>query len=480
MRLIDTRVQSEDPDRITEIDCPTGGAYRCRDDGAWTVEFIGKEAAELLRLPYSATGHSLLQCVAESDREQARKALLRSRAAGESYRFCFRLPGDGDVGDQWILDTGFWLEQPQGPLIRAGFLTDLSTCTSSPNATSATERLLLRTVGRWQDAALVVDPVRRTVLACNRAVETVFGYTPDELIGSHTRAIHLDDDTFRQFAHRIQPELEATGRSRLEFPLRRKDGTRIEADIAITAFEDRNWGSAWLGVMRDITAHKRDQEAVRELARHLQSAREQERDCIARDLHDQLGSALMLLALDCKQVKDHLDEESVEAHRHLDQMRIRIRDASDTMRRVVSYLRPPLLDRLGLAAAVESHITQLCERTGLRCRLQVTGADAAPRDPESEIAVFRIIQEALTNVVRHAAANAADVYLRYDSERWRLEVCDDGTGFQPEKVDATTAFGLRGMEERARHFQGSLEIDSRPGAGTCVRAEMPTTGAKEP
>lgn len=474
MRLIKNGAQSDHADRATELGCLPGGAYRCRDDAAWTIEYLGRATSQLLGFPYPAEGRSLLRRVAPEDRDRAQEALTRARTAGGSYRFCFQLDEAGPHARR-ILDTGFWLPQPHGPVIRTGFLADTTSCTATAGGASETERLLLRTFGRWQDAALVVDPVHRGVVACNQAVEAVFGFAPEELIGANTALIHLDPRHQAEFARRVRPELETTGRARLEFPLRRKDGTRIEADIALTAFEDPAWGPAWLGVVRDITANKRDQEAVRELAAHLQRAREQERECIARELHDQLGSALMLLALDCEQIEDSLDRASEDTHRHLETMRSRVREASDTMRRVTSYLRPPLLDRLGLQAAVENHVAQVVQRSPLDCKLRVHGAEDAPREPDIEIAIFRMVQEALTNVLRHAQAKRTEIDLRYEDQAWILEVTDDGAGFDPQQVDATKSFGLRGMEERARHLRGTLELESRPENGTRLRARVPVT-----
>lgn len=212
---------------------------------------------------------------------------------------------------------------------------------------------------------------------------------------------------------------------------------------------------------------------LRELAGFLQGVREEERTRIARELHDELGQALTALRIDLGWLRGKCgiagEQASTAAERVAAALAV-VEHSIVSLRRISEDLRPAMLDSLGLAAAIEHHVTQFSQRNGIPCQLWMNREEFdLPGDLAT--AVFRIVQEALTNISRHAAATTASVAIEAGASEIRLTVSDDGRGF-----DATTpkkTFGLLGMRERVALLGGRLEIDSVPGQGTRIAGSLP-------
>ncbi|HEX2204682.1 MAG TPA: ATP-binding protein [Longimicrobium sp.] len=213
-------------------------------------------------------------------------------------------------------------------------------------------------------------------------------------------------------------------------------------------------------------------ERLREVAARALNAAEEERKRIARELHDETAQMLAALLIRIRVVRGARDPGAVDAL--LEDMRREVGQALEGIRRFARGLRPPALDELGLVPALESHLRQLEEIAGLRITLDAAPlGDALP--PEAELALYRIVQEALSNVVRHAHATRADVRIEAEDGRAVVTVEDDGHGFEPGRVMSREGggLGLFGMNERAAYLGGRVEVTSAPGAGTRVRAEIP-------
>jgi PAS domain S-box-containing protein len=234
------------------------------------------------------------------------------------------------------------------------------------------------------------------------------------------------------------------------------------------------------GVTIDVTERLRAEEELRrsreqlsDLSAHLTGVREAERAAIAREIHDELGQALTALRMDVSWLRSHLREPAPATLEKLAGMDGLIEDTISRARRICSELRPGILDDLGLAAAVEWQAQEFERRTGVRC--EVTSSLAAERlDRELSTALFRILQESLTNVARHAQAARVRVDLRQEGGRVVLEVADDGRGAAAgAQVGGRRSLGVLGMRERARHLGGWLNFTSAPGKGTVVQAAIP-------
>jgi signal transduction histidine kinase len=207
------------------------------------------------------------------------------------------------------------------------------------------------------------------------------------------------------------------------------------------------------------------------LATRLQHAAEAERAALARELHDELGALLTASRMDIAWVRGRLGAEHAALHERLGRVVHHLDQGMVTKRRIVEGLRPSTLSTFGLATAARQLSEQVSERAGWRLDLDLPAAD--PRLPDSiEIALFRVLQESLTNAARHAQARRLRVRLECDALECRLEVEDDGTGFDPRAI-RREAQGLFGMRQRAESCGGRFEVRSAPGRGTLIHAVLP-------
>ncbi|HLP18537.1 MAG TPA: PAS domain S-box protein [Bacteroidota bacterium] len=321
----------------------------------------------------------------------------------------------------------------------------------------------------------------------NPAAVRLLGKTSaDELLGKHFLDFVPEEfrDAIKVRSTEIECENEGHGGLTLTYVTESGEKLYYESVGARTTY---NGKPARQIVIRDITGHKhveadleRSREELRELAAHLQSAREEERTSIAREIHDELGQDLTGLKMDLALLED-LVIEHVKAP-ELNEMTDRIQSMSDllnqtvhSVRKIISELRPVLLDKLGLSAAIEWQAEEFQSRTGIVCECYLTADDTSfPRDCAT--AVYRIFQESLTNVLRHAEATRVTVSFGRDESGFELEVRDNGVGIDRDAPSKTKSFGLIGMRERAHMFSGSVEILGTPGKGTTVRLVIPDSG----
>jgi PAS domain S-box-containing protein len=237
------------------------------------------------------------------------------------------------------------------------------------------------------------------------------------------------------------------------------------------------------GFLLDITESKSAEEErerarlqLRELAAHNQVIREEERVYIAREIHDELGQALTALKLDLAWMSGRLAKSSEELlieplQDKVHGMEQMITRTLQTTRRILSALRPPLLDELGLRAAIEWHAEDFAKRLGVRFTLNIGPIGTIPE--AAGIAIFRAFQEMLTNVARHARASRVKVTLQQSTSELLLQVEDNGRGIPPGRLSGAQSFGLLGMRERAWMVGGQLEILSTEGQGTTVKLIVP-------
>jgi len=240
----------------------------------------------------------------------------------------------------------------------------------------------------------------------------------------------------------------------------------------------------WYGVSTDIEDLKRAEkrikatsEQLRALSARLHLAKEEEDIRVAREIHDEMGSTLTSLRWEL----ERMDKSIAEANdcAQLQDLSPRIKDMMrltdltiNTMRRVASELRPSILDDLGLVAAIEWQADQFQERTGILCRCDCS-SDCFPFDPEQSTAIFRIFQEALTNVMRHANATAVAVSLQEESGEFVLTISDNGRGITKNEKSATLSLGILGMRERAHLIGAKLDINGLEAKGTVISVRLP-------
>ncbi len=217
---------------------------------------------------------------------------------------------------------------------------------------------------------------------------------------------------------------------------------------------------------------RESEENLRALTARLQSAVEEERTRIAREIHDELGQALTGIKMDLAWVTDRLPKQPRTLVTKMKSVFRLIDGTIQSVRRIATGLRPEVLDEAGLAAAVGWQARDFQKRTGIRCRLELP-ADGIALDRERSTATFRIFQEILTNVARHANATKIDIALQLDGNALTLKVEDNGKGIANTVVDRSQSLGLLGMRERASLFGGKIDIAGTPGQGTRVVVSIP-------
>jgi signal transduction histidine kinase len=224
---------------------------------------------------------------------------------------------------------------------------------------------------------------------------------------------------------------------------------------------------------RRVEEHlRKSEENLRALAAHVQSVREEEWTRIAREIHDELGQALTGLKMDLTWVANRLPEDRRELAERTKSMFGLIDDTIQSVRRIASRLRPEVLDNLGLIAAIEWHAGDFRKRTGIRCKISAPSETPA-LDRERSTAAFRIFQELLTNVARHANATRIDVTMRVDSVALVITVEDNGKGIAESAINDSKSLGLLGIRERVLPFGGTIEITGFRDKGTQVKVSIP-------
>lgn len=232
------------------------------------------------------------------------------------------------------------------------------------------------------------------------------------------------------------------------------------------------------GIMTNITESKHAQESIhrsreqlRQLSSHVEKVKEEERAHMAREIHDDLGATLTAAKIDLAYIRNRLPREIAELRGKTEAMDALLDEAIDTTRRLSRRLRPLILDH-GIGAAIEWQARDFASRTNIECKLLGIAEDLQ-LDSELSTALFRIFQEALTNIARHAGATRVDVELIADSETVVLMVRDNGCGLNPEDILKPTSYGLRGMRERVEYLGGEIEIGDNRGGGTRIEVSAP-------
>ena len=269
-----------------------------------------------------------------------------------------------------------------------------------------------------------------------------------------------------------------------ETVLKRKDGSDIHVEInASTVSYQGRPGD--LVLVRDITERKQAEEALkasrdqlRQLSTHLEAVREEERTSLARDIHDELGQVLTALKIDLAWLSKKLladQEPLLEKTRSMSKL---VDMTIQKVKGISTGLRPGLLDDFGLAAAIEWQAGEFQKLTGTRIEISPKPEDIALNRDRSTT-LFRVFQELLTNVARHADATKVKVSLTEEDDKIVLRVTDNGKGISKEQISNPRAFGLLGIRERVRFWQGEFKISGAPGKGTTAVVSIPLANTEE-
>jgi PAS domain S-box-containing protein len=337
------------------------------------------------------------------------------------------------------------------------------------------------------DAVITVDGQQK-ILLFNRAAESVFRCRRDEALGAP-----LERFIPQRFHGVHRSHVEKFGKTGVTSRRMgdtttlwalRADGSEFPIEAAISQASDGGQ-RYYTVILRDITLRKqseddlrRSQQELREISARVLEAREEEKTRIARELHDELGQLLTALKMDLAWLRERLPEGDAEAAGKAVQMHALLEQTVSSTRRIAADLRPLMLDDLGLAEAAGWLVDDFSRRSGIRCEMQMSG-DGAFEQVEGSIAtaVYRALQESLTNIARHSGAKNAWIVLAIDNGLLQLEVEDDGSGIAMEDLAKVRSLGLKGMRERVSYLGGVLDIARAPRGGTRLRARMPVRAA---
>lgn len=313
------------------------------------------------------------------------------------------------------------------------------------------------------------------IIDANQAMIDLFEYPLDGILGHSASEFFYDYSEYEAFIY-IAGETGAV--SDFECRLKSKTGKIMDVQITLTKYDyEREQGGGYQGIIRDITQYKlyfeellRSRQELRNLTSHIESLREKERTDIAREIHDVLGQSLTALKIDLSWMRKKIDTSEKELVEKTAVMDGLINDIIATVRRLSAYLRPGILDDLGLAAAIEWQSEEFRKRTGLTCRVS---CEEIPELPEGKaVALFRIFQESLTNIIKHSNADSVDISLVKTDDTIDMIIKDNGRGFKSENLANRGSYGIIGMRERVKSFNGILDISGTEN-GVSVHVQIP-------
>jgi PAS domain S-box-containing protein len=422
------------------------------------------------------TGYSMRELLGKNcrmlqngDRDQPGVAELRSALQNnrEAHAVLRNYRKDGSL---------FWSEiyispihDQQGRITHyGGVQIDVTQRVQMEYALGTSEATLRSIFNNVSDAIIIIDE-NGIITKLNPSARRLFGYSSEELIGHSINKLMPEPDRSRHDTyikkHFTDGKASILDTRREVYGLK-KDGTVFPMELGVSKFHV-DQSDFFIGTAHDITERKRAEAASRDLSGHLETAREEERTRIAREIHDDLGSLLTALKMDLSWLNKQLPSDLSLCHDKITIMNRLLGDAIGSVRRIIADLRPSILDHLGLLAAIDWKLDEFSGQNGIQCALTVP-EDNIVMDENKDIAVFRILQEALNNIALHSAATKVTVDVATDANSLSMTITDNGRGMTKAQMDKPGKYGILGMHERARHLGGKVTITSQPGKGTVL------------
>jgi len=428
-----------------------------------------------------ASPKNWVDAIHPDDRKHALESALTKQATGEYDEIYRIIRPDGSI--RWIQDRAFPIRDASGQIYRiVGIADDITKRKQAWDALGESEARKRAIMQAALDGIITIDHEGR-MIELNSAAEKIFAHSRSKLIGENV--MEVVPVSFRPwFQHGLTNcfagDKGPSQGSRIEMPALRADGSRFSAEFTITRI--RLTGQPMFTLyIRDITQHKRAEAELRSLPQRIIKAQEAERSRIAQELHDGINQLIASVKMRLRKVEGSLPDLKPAAREILarcDRLLVKVLEEN---RRIAHNLRPTDLDNLGLTAACTSFCNEVQLRTNLQFQCRITSSSQR-LSPTAELHLFRIVQEAVNNIEKHAKAKSVKLQLRFQNDSVTLKIQDDGQGFDAKTLKAVKkirhGLGLTNMRERALSLGGTYEIKSTPGRGTTVNVSVPLTVAQ--
>jgi PAS domain S-box-containing protein len=460
-----------------------GYAYRCKNNREWAMEFASEGILPLTGYAPSdfIDGKIVIgELIHPDDRGPVWDTVQAALLEKKPFQLIYRLRTA--YGEKWAWEQGRGVFSSAGELLfLEGFVTDMTERKQVEEVIrQSNERFHLATRAT-NDAIWDWDLVTNAVWWTEN-FQTLFKY----------KSVNMQS-RFDWFSERLHPEdrepvlsdvLAAIARGEEfwsgEYRFLRGDGTYATIlSRGYIVHDEKEKPVRMIGAMMDITERKRaedelqkSREQLRDLSAHLQSRLEEERTRIAREIHDEFGQVLTVLKMELSWLQKRFSGKQQTWREKVQSMSKLIDAAIQTVRKTATDLRPGILDDLGLTAAIEWQAQEFEKRTGIPCRWNVVPEDIVV-DPDRSTALFRILQETLTNVARHAKASQVNIRLMEKDHSLVLDVTDNGTGITENQATDSKSLGLLGIRERVRLLGGNVTFLGEEGKGTEVHVQLP-------
>jgi len=333
------------------------------------------------------------------------------------------------------------------------------------------------------NAILAASPVgiglirNRIIVTANRAMDRIWGYQNGSLVGKSTRVLYSDDEEYHRVGQEFYSEMEEKGIGHLETRWVTKDGRKIHCFLQGSPLDPSDLSKGVIVAAMDMTEIKRAEDLVLNLSQMLMQAQEHERQMISHELHDSIAQNLSTLKIGCDLIFD--DQPAIPHELKVKMAKYsNLLDQTITAVRNLAYdLRPPVLDEIGLVKALAIYCEEFYENSGVKVDFQSAGIHKLHLDSNTEIHLYRLVQEGLNNIRKHAHATRATIKMVGAFPNIILRIEDNGKGFDVTarelKLNKERRMGLRSMKERVKLLQGRMTIQSRPMKGTKILITYP-------
>lgn len=439
-------------------------------------KIVGMEKKDLLNHPFSIIyAQDQIENALEIYTQDLKNNALKTRFESER-----KLWNGKKV---WFEFTNSFLEVPERGVFVLSVINDITTRKNAEIKLLESENRFKMLFNNTNDAVFLnlisEDNKLLKFIEVNNITCQLFGYAREDFM-----QMNSDSLVPPRFAAPLQESIQTlkkNGKAIFEMMLFARGRRQIPVEISAHLL-NLDGQQAMLSVARDITERKQtekrlrnSQQQLRNLATHLQTVREEERTMIARDIHDELGQVLTVLKIQTSLLGSKLKDCNPELVEKTNAITNIIDQTVDSVQKIISKLRPGILDELGLFPAIEWQIEEFRNNTPIQLNVSLPEKELS-MDNEKSTALFRIFQEALVNAIRHAEAKKISVQIRVNTDQLTMEITDNGMGINESQINDPRSFGIMGMKERVLLLGGKVLIYGVPQKGTNVKVEVPLNG----